>query len=156
MATASPITTALFWSKVEIPENRVDCWRWKETINGNGYGRYWVRPHWIAAHRFSYEQFKGAIPEGLQVRHLCHNRLCCNPDHLDVGTAKENARDSIDAGRFTKGSTNGNSKLTEADVIHIRKNPDRLRSFELAKQFQVSTGTISNIKSGKIWRHVSA
>lgn len=154
MADNSPITAALFWSKVRIPDRRADCWEWTGTRNGNGYGRAWMDSKWVAAHRHSYIQFKGPVPDGLHVRHLCHNRLCCNPDHLDVGTAKENAQDSIDAGRFIRGAASGNAKLTDADVIAIRQNPTQLKTRELAEKFGVSAGTISNIKTGKVWRHV--
>lgn len=154
MAELPPITTALFWSKVVIPDNPTDCWVWTRTRNDNGYGRFMISPHWVAAHRFAYEQFKGPIPEGMQIRHMCHNRLCCNPSHLEVGTAKDNAQDAVNAGRNSKGETHGNSKLTSADVIQIRQNPERLKTVELAKRFRVSVGTISNIKTGKIWRHV--
>lgn len=156
MAEITPITLAMFWSKVRIPENPTDCWEWTATTTANGYGRHWIAPQWVAAHRFAYKQLRGPIPDGLQMRHLCHNRLCCNPMHLEPGTAKENAQDSIDAGRFTRGTVHGNSKLTDDQVIQIRQNPEGLKSYQLAQKFGVSTGTISNIKSGKIWRHVSA
>lgn len=155
MATYSPITAALFWSKVDIPDNHADCWLWTSTTTENGYGRFSTDHRWVAAHRYAHETLKGPIPDGMQVRHLCHNRLCCNPMHLDYGTAKQNTQDSIDAGRFVRGVTHGNSKLTDEKVIQIRQNPEGLKSYQLAEKFGVSTGTISNIKSGKIWRHVS-
>lgn len=155
MATNPRITSALFWSKVRIPENRVDCWTWAGTLADNGYGRVWISPHWVPAHRFAYEELKEPIPDGLQVRHLCHNKLCCNPAHLDVGTAKENAQDALDAGRIMRGSGHTSSKLTEAQVLAIRQNPDRLTTTALAMRFNVSVGTISNIRNGKVWRHVA-
>lgn len=154
MAEDSPITIALFWSKVSIPDNQADCWVWTATTSHNGYGRYWIAPRWVSAHRYAHEALKGPIPEGLQMRHLCHNRLCCNPMHLVPGTAKENAQDSIDAGRFTRGETHGNSKLTDASIIAIRQNPERLKSYQLAEKFGVSKATISGIKNGRVWKHV--
>ena len=51
-------------------------------------GTYW------SAHRYAYAAFKGVIPEGLIVRHTCHNRACCNPEHLDIGSHKDNWLDS--------------------------------------------------------------
>jgi DNA-binding transcriptional regulator YiaG len=154
MAVDSPTTLAFFWSKVSIPEQRADCWEWEATLTETGYGRFWLAPRWLLAHRFAYEQLKGPIPDGMQIRHLCHNRRCCNPAHLATGTAKENAQDAIDAGRFTRGTTNGNAKLQEPDVIAIRQNPARLTTKQLAAQFGVSTGTISEVRTGKVWRHV--
>lgn len=156
LADLSPITTAVFWSKVSIPKTRVDCWEWTETTNSNGYGRFFVAPHWVSAHRLSYELLKGPIPDGLHIRHLCHNRLCCNPDHLDVGTPKQNAQDSLDAGRTVRGARHPKSKLRDGDVVFIRQNPEKLTTKELASRFGVSVGTVSNIRTGKIWRHVAA
>lgn len=154
MADITPITLAMFWSKVRIPENPSDCWEWTSTLKENGYGRFTFDGGRALAHRWAYEQLRGPIPDGLQMRHLCHNRLCCNPMHLIPGTAQENIQDSVDAGRHPHGRTNGNAKLTDEQVIHIRQNPEKLKSYQLAEQFGVSTGTISNVKSGKIWRHV--
>jgi hypothetical protein len=156
MADDSPITVALFWSKVRSPENRADCWEWGATQTEKGYGRAWVGGRWVLAHRFAYELINGPAPEGLVVRHRCHNRLCCNPDHLVIGTAKDNAQDAIDAGRFTRGTVNGNSKLTEEAIVAIRRNADKMTTRELAMRYGVSIGTISSVRTGKIWRHVAA
>lgn len=155
MADVLPITAALFWSKVAIPENKVDCWNWTGVVADNGYGRF-HNPEiktWARAHRMAYEMLKGEIPEGLQIRHMCHNKLCCNPNHLDVGTAVENVADSIAAGRFPRGSTHGKSKLTEDQVIEIRQNRDSLTTRQLAERYSVAVGTISGIRNGKGWRH---
>jgi len=154
MADFSPITTALFWSKVSIPVNPTDCWEWQETKSHNGYGRFRRHGKWTFSHRYSYEHLRGPIPEGMVIRHMCHNRLCCNPMHLEVGTPKDNAQDAIEAGRFSLGTVNGNAKLTPDDIVHIRRNPDKLKSRELAEKFKVSAATISGIKNGRVWRHV--
>jgi len=156
MADLTPITAAFFWSKVDIPSNRVDCWKWTSTLNNNGYGRFWdsERECWQLSHRLAYEVLKGEIPDGLQVRHLCHNRLCCNPAHLDVGTARENSEDSAKAGRLVCGSRSPRAKLDEEAVIRIRQNADGLTTRQLAEAFGVSVGTISNVRNGVIWRHV--
>jgi hypothetical protein len=156
MADISPITTAVFWSKVSIPQSRVDCWEWTETTNSSGYGRYFIAPNWVSSHRLAYELLKGPIPEGLHIRHLCHNRLCCNPDHLDVGTPKQNAQDSLDADRTVRGAKHPRAKLTDDAVVYIRQNRARMTTRELADKFGVSVGTVSNIRTGKIWRHVAA
>jgi len=87
---------------------------------------------------------------------MCHNRLCCNPAHLAPGTAKDNAQDAVEAGRFTRGTVNGNSKLTDGDIVAIRRNVDKLTTRELAMRYGVAVGTISNVRTGKIWRHVAA
>lgn len=155
MATATPITTALFWSKVRVPDSRSDCWEWTSTLNDNGYGRFSTDGGKTAAHRFAYELMHGPIPDGLHIRHMCHNRKCCNPTHLLVGTPKDNARDALEAGRFSRGAVNGNAKLDADAIAYIRSNPDKMRGYQLAEKFGVSRATISGIKNGRVWRHVA-
>jgi hypothetical protein len=75
------------------PEPNSGCWLWTSTINQYGYGRVHLpgrrQP---SAHRVAYEMDRGAIPNGLQIDHLCRVRCCCNPDHLEPVTAAENIR----------------------------------------------------------------
>jgi HNH endonuclease len=78
-----------FVAKVEPTD---DCWRWMGTILPNGYGHFrGYGSKMILAHRFAYEEFVGSIPQGLQIDHLCRNRWCVNPDHLEPVTNRENA-----------------------------------------------------------------
>lgn len=75
-------------------EGMTDCWVWRLAPGGRGYG-IWKRhdQHFnTGAHRVSYMEFKGEIPEGFEVDHLCFNRLCVNPDHLEAVTASVNTR----------------------------------------------------------------
>ncbi len=68
------------------------CWVWQGSTNTNGYGKFRVEGKTVYTHRFSYTRFKGPIPSGLTIDHLCRNRLCCNPDHLEVVSFVENQR----------------------------------------------------------------
>jgi hypothetical protein len=68
------------------------CWEWAGSHDPQGYGQFRDGGRLWKAHRFSYEWTIGPIPEGLQLDHLCRNRGCCNPDHLEPVTNAENAR----------------------------------------------------------------
>ena len=90
------------------------CWLWQGDIK-NGYGCIVIANHRRAVHRVAYELWiEQPIPKGLQVQHLCDNRLCCNPDHLVAGTASENARHMIECRRNGKSAAHstGNDHLS--------------------------------------------
>lgn len=69
-----------------VTVNSNGCWVWGGPANGFGYGRH----KRSMAHRLAYVAAKGPIPKGLQTDHLCRNTLCCNPEHLEAVTAREN------------------------------------------------------------------
>lgn len=81
-----------FWSKVEKTN---ECWEWKAGLNRYGYGQFnhKGRPH--GAHRISWMLTQGEIPKGLVIDHLCRNRKCVNPSHMELVTLGENVRRGI-------------------------------------------------------------
>jgi hypothetical protein len=86
-----------FLSFTEKQEN--GCWVWKGTKNWYSYGKFRHNNKMYRAHRFSYELFKDKIPHGKIVCHSCDYTSCVNPDHLWIGTMKENVQDMIKKGR---------------------------------------------------------
>lgn len=94
----SKVTTVK--SSVDFEEGcRKQCWIWtgptsgsKTQTRGNGYGRISYGGKTMAVHRIIYTHFYGIIPHGKHIDHLCKNRLCCNPNHLECVTIKQNQR----------------------------------------------------------------
>lgn len=73
------------------------CWLWTSNLADTGYGRFYYRGKLRLAHRFVYEHFRGAITCGLELDHLCRNRNCVRPDHLEPVTHQENMRRGMEA-----------------------------------------------------------
>ena len=80
-----------FLSNIDIPN---ECWEWQGQII-TGYGRFKIGRRSYAAHRISYEFFIGPIPSGKELDHLCFNKACVNPNHLEPVTHEENVRRAI-------------------------------------------------------------
>jgi hypothetical protein len=76
-----------FWNKVEAGDG---CWVWLGALEHRGYGKFWLSGRHVAAHRFAYETCVGPIPEGLCVDHLCGDKRCVNPAHMETVTSREN------------------------------------------------------------------
>lgn len=133
------------------------CWEWNRYRMPCGYGRIRHEGSMELAHRLSYRAFNGDIPDGMVVRHKCDNKCCVNPEHLEIGTQKDNVHDAISRGNFShlehsRGSAHPTSKLTEDNVLEILNSNDTQRA--LATRYGVSFQLISQIKRGIIWQHV--
>jgi hypothetical protein len=113
------ITLERFWSKVAKADS-ASCWEWQGSQRGQGYGVFHTKQTGsIGAHRVAYMAVKGEVPENYQLDHLCRNRACCNPDHLEPVTSKVNTLRGV-------GPTAVNSAKTHCirghrlDAPHVR------------------------------------
>lgn len=114
-------TQQRFWSKVEKTDS---CWNWLGS-KVDGYGKFWLNGKTIRVHRLSYEMIKGKIPNGLQIDHLCRNRRCVNPDHLETVTSQENTLRGDTIIRKNKEKTHcpqGHEYTKENTIIDKDKN----------------------------------
>jgi len=89
-------------SRVEMIPG-VSCWAWNGIYSTNGYGMFNRRKKMILAHRGSYEAFNGSIQKGMYVCHTCDNKWCVNPNHLFLGTPKDNMTDKVRKNRQSRG-----------------------------------------------------
>ena len=140
-----------FVTKITIGD---DCWEWLAYADKNGYGNFWFDGKNHQSHRIAWMLTFGDIPDGMCVCHMCDNPSCVNPHHLFLGTSNDNTQDKMDKGRHVKslGERHGNHKLNKQQVIEIKqKLKKKIKQKELAKEYKVSCGTISLIKSRKTW-----
>ena len=149
-----------FMDRVQI-DDIDDCWLWKLSTGSHGYGQLFWDDRVQTAHRFSYHLFKGD-PGRLNVNHICGKRRCCNPAHLYAGSQLENFQDMLRHGTHVppplkRGSQVGTSKLTEEQAAQIKcELRQGVSGVVLARRFNVSPSTVSLIRRGIRWAHVSS
>lgn len=153
-----------FWSKVNkngpvLHRELGPCWVWTGCQDGRGRGAIWVETEKTKAPRVAWYLETGKWPNP-NALHKCDNGLCVRFSHLFEGTQKDNMMDAALKGRIkngdTRGEGNGRAKLTELQVKHIKyllQNGASGR--EIAELHGVSKYTISLIKLGKHWKHVT-
>lgn len=144
-----------FWRHVEKTDG---CWMWRGCLGQNGYGHVkGVGDKIRSTHRVAWELARGPIPVGMHVCHRCDVRACVNPDHLFLGTARDNARDMARKGRCKeqRGERNTHAKLTTEDVIAIRNMANTTTCRSIGARFGISDSHASGIIRRKWWKHVA-
>lgn len=142
-----------FMSKVSKTET---CWIWNGMTDKQfGYGLFGVRDRIMKAHKVSWVMHRGNVPAGMFVCHRCDNPRCVNPEHLFIGTPKENTQDALEKNRMLKGEKNGQHKLTAAQVLAIRARSAAGETREsLAAEFDVWSACICKIVKRQRWKHI--
>ncbi len=118
-----PTMEERFWAKVEKTET---CWLWTASLH-QGYGVLWNGSRMEAAHRIAYKLLKGNIPSTLELDHLCRNPQCCNPEHLELITHRQNILRGISPAAKRAKQTHC-PQSHPYDLFNTRIKPDGTRS----------------------------
>jgi hypothetical protein len=152
-----------FWKSVDVRDEN-ECWNWNRKFRHRGYGRFYFggakNAKTASSSRIAYAISFGD-PLGLVVCHKCDNRLCCNPNHLFVGTQGDNMRDMVAKNRSNyigkKHESHPQARLNKVQVIEIRHRfASGERKAELARQYGVAYMTITCVVRGLTWKGVEA
>ena len=129
------------------------CLEWQgSTASAMGYGYLRRKGKNYYAHRYAWTLEYGEIPQDMVVRHTCDNPLCCNLEHLVLGTRKQNSQDMVRRGRSSKGAKNGMSRLTEDDVRAIRlKVAQGASQASVAREYSLGPMQVSRIVRRLRW-----
>lgn len=152
-------------------DTETGCWIWTGRKRCGDYGSLYLNGKDHLAHRYSWKLFRSEIPKGICVCHHCDNPPCVNPDHLFLGTHKENMEDRNRKQRCCQGERRSKlqlktalkgekvhcSKLKKEDVLEILRlrTEDRLKIQEIANRYNVSHPTVQGILTGKYWTSVT-
>lgn len=158
IGTPSAADEARLLSKVS-PEPTSGCWLWLGAYAANGYGEFTYGYRKEPAHRASWRILRGPPPADRFVCHRCDNPACVNPDHLFLGTARDNALDMNAKGRATtkraRGELASKAKLTADQVIEARlRHEAGERTGVLARHYGISSPAMGAILLRRNWRHV--
>lgn len=145
---------ALFWKRAIKGKRTVtaalgECW---ETSRERQLISY--RNHHMIAHRIAYMIQHGDIPEGMLVRHKCDNDKCINPEHLELGTHKENMEDRNKRGRTCKGVQHHSAKLTDTTALEIYNLRNSESITNIAIKFGIAKSSVSKIWKKQSWKHI--
>lgn len=147
-----------------LSEPTIDCVVWPRGKHKNGYGRIKIGSDNIEvlAHRLSYFLYFGFLRPDYEVMHHCDNPSCVNPLHLSMGTPVENQAHAKERGRKPLGSKVGTAKLTEEQVLEIRRiykpgipyHPSPTGARELAKKYGCGRSAILKVITREWWKHI--
>lgn len=148
----------LLWKKIDAKLHFAPsgCHEWQGAKTPKGYGVVGIGPKAYRStcyvHRLSVWRATGIDPASSLVLHSCDNPACCNPEHLSIGSAKDNSCDMVSKQRQCRGEDIPQAKLKESDVPVIRADTRSLS--QIASDYGVDPKQIHRIKQKRAWRHV--
>jgi hypothetical protein len=162
-----PIDQRLYWEEFFWDQVTKDldseCWVWDGPYFPTGYGYHYIPAPikgYFRAHRLAYALTQGDPTTDMLVCHECDNPSCVRPSHLFVGTNMTNTKDKLSKGRgnyeTTRGTLNGQSKLTEdqvSEIFRLYQEGESQRS--LASKFGVAKYSVQGIVHGRTWKHLN-
>ena len=150
-----------------------NCWEWTGVRLKDGYGMLSVKGKRFLSHRYALMlHLNRPIEQNIEVRHMCHNPSCFNPEHLIEGTHRDNMNDMVVADRQARGERlsmrlrglaheggrgegNGRAKLTNMQVLEIRQlSTTDMSQRDIANKYGVSKTAIMGILTGKTWKNI--
>ena len=143
--------------EIYVPNrNANECWEYQGHRDKRGYGRMYLNCKQGFAHRYIYQHFKGDLKPGQLLRHTCDNPPCVNPDHLIPGNDADNMRDMVERGRQAKGSRHRAAKVTESQVMEMRRQYARgnVTMQQLATRYGLTLTPVSQLIRGVTWKHL--
>jgi hypothetical protein len=144
-----------FWSFVCKGDDN-GCWEWTGQLDRHGYGHIGVSGRSVLTHRHAWALTHGPISDGMFCLHHCDNPPCVRPDHLFLGTQRDNIADMVAKRRQQRGESNGGAVLTEDGVRDIRRRAQMGETHTaIAASIGMSRAAVSLIAEGKRWRHVA-
>lgn len=146
--------TKMFWDNVKKTQDVKECWTW-QSFKRDGYGLFRIKTHNYGAHRLSYYLHYGVDPLNNIVRHQCHNKSCCNPSHLLLGTNADNYNDSVEKYR-SEGIYHWSAKLTKEQALSLREEyaTGKFSQAQLGIIYGISSSHVGHIVLGKSWKDI--